>query len=122
MKYAVVKTGGKQYKVSEGDILEVDKLNNIGKTVSFDSVLLVVDNGKVEIGSPTVSGVSVNAAIIGDTKGKKIRVSKFKAKARYRRVTGYRHSFTQVKIETIGLPKQEVKTHKTSVKKTAKSK
>lgn len=122
MKYAVVKTGGKQYTVSEGDILEVDRLTSIDKTVSLDSVLLFVDNDQVTIGNPYVSGASVTASIIKDTKGDKLRIAKYKAKVRYRRVTGFRSSLTQIKIDTIGsrpekkTSSKEVKSEKIQVK------
>lgn len=122
MKYAVVKTGGKQYTVSEGDILEVDRIKSIDKTVSLDSVLLFVNNDQVTIGNPYVSGVSVTASIIKDTKGDKLRIAKYKAKVRYRRVTGFRSSLTQIKIDTIGsrsekkTSSKEVQSEKTQVK------
>ena len=100
MKYAVIKTGGKQYKVSEGDIIEVDRLNKeIGK-ISFDEVLLYVDDNAVRIGKPTLLD-KVEGMLLENTKGDKIRVSKFKSKVRYRRVSGFRASLTKVQIEKI---------------------
>lgn len=102
MKYAVIKTGGKQYKVSEGDVLQVEKLENDGKNVTFSEVLMVSDDGKVQIGTPTLPGLSVSATVNGDVKGEKIRVAKYKAKVRYRRVTGHRQSLTSVTIASIG--------------------
>jgi large subunit ribosomal protein L21 len=112
MKYAIIKTGGKQYKVTEGDIIEIDKLPEKAGKVVFDQVLLlVIDNG-VKIGKPTVTGEKVEGKVLGSFKGTKIRVSKFKSKVRYRRVTGFRASLTKVQIEKIGgaLEKAEKKT------------
>jgi large subunit ribosomal protein L21 len=101
--YAVIKTGGKQYKVSEGEILEIDKLQkNPGEKIEFGEVLLVVKNGEVKIGQPTVPGTKVTAKILEQIKGEKIRIARFKAKVRYRRVKGFRPQLTRVKIEKIG--------------------
>lgn len=100
MDYAVIKTGGKQYKVSAGDTIEIDRLPE-GKELTFEEVLLVVSDGQVKIGKPTLSGVKVKATLVEQTKGDKIRVSKFKAKARYRRTIGFRASLSKVKIEKI---------------------
>lgn len=118
MKYAIVKTGGKQYKVSVGDELFVDRLNTDGKNVVLPDVLLYVDGTEATIGTPRVSDVFVKAEVLGDTKGKKIRVAKFKAKARYRRVTGFRPMYTKLKIQTIGEDKETT----TSAKKLRKPK
>lgn len=101
MKYAVIRTGGKQYRVTEGDVLEVDRLSHNNKNVTFDSILLYVNGDSVLVGTPNVSNVSVKASIIADTRGEKIRVSKYKAKVRYRRVTGFKSSLTKVKIDSI---------------------
>ena len=102
MKYAVIATGGKQYKVSEGDILDVESLGQNEGAYAFENVLLVVEDGKITIGKPTVEGIIVSSSIVGAKRGEKIRVAKFKAKARYRRVTGHRQALTTVKIESIG--------------------
>lgn len=103
MNYAVIKTGGKQYKVKEGDTLEVDKLP-IEKdgVVDFDQVLLLVDGNEVKIGNPVVPNVRVKAKVLEQKKGQKVRVAKFKAKSRYRRVMGFRSLLTKIKIEKIG--------------------
>jgi large subunit ribosomal protein L21 len=102
MKYAVVKTGGKQYKISEGDILEVERLS-LGdeKEISFDDVLLYTADGVVRVGTPMLSGIEIKATVLGQIKGKKIRVAKYKAKVRYRRVTGHRQLLTKVQISSI---------------------
>ncbi|HSD98723.1 MAG TPA: 50S ribosomal protein L21 [Patescibacteria group bacterium] len=102
MKYAVIQSGGKQYRVSEGDIVAVEKLGTkANDSYVFDQVLLVVDGDKKEFGTPTVAGFVVKAIVVGDKKTAKVRVAKFKAKAKYRRVTGSRKVVTQVKIEKI---------------------
>lgn len=107
MKYAVIKTGGKQYKVSQGDTIEVDKLalEKDGKVI-FDEVLLMVDDEKVKIGKPFLTD-KVEGKILEHFKGDKVRVAKFKAKARYRKVNGFRASLTKVKIEKFGSLKTE---------------
>jgi len=103
MNYAVIKTGGKQYRVSEGDILEVDRLKEEknGKVV-FDDVLLLVRDEVVAIGKPTISGEKVEAKVLDNIRGEKIRVSKFKSKVRYRKVTGFRASLSRIQIDKIG--------------------
>lgn len=102
MKYAVLKTGGKQYRVSEGQLLEVEKLDKKPKEkIDFTEVLLLVDDGDRQIGKPQVNGAKVEAEVLEQIKGPKIRVAKFKAKVRYRRVRGHRQSLTRVKIEKI---------------------
>ena len=109
MKYAVIQTGGKQYKVSEGDTILVEKLSNANGRFTTTDILLINSDGDVQIGKPFVNGISVSGTILGEVKGTKIRVSNFKAKARYRRVTGHRQKFSQVKIEAIGSEKKEAK-------------
>lgn len=102
MNFAVIKAAGKQYKVSPGLVLEVDKIEGkSGDKVSFDEVLLVCNDDKVTVGTPFVSGSAVTAKIVDQVKGEKIRVAKFKAKARYRRTTGFRSMLTKVQIEDI---------------------
>ena len=94
--YAIIATGGKQYKVAEGDIINVEKLGvEAGQTVTFDTVL-VVNDGDVKIGSGNVS-----ATVIGDVKGKKVIVYKYKRKTGYHNKNGHRQSHTKVKIEKI---------------------
>lgn len=102
MKYAVIQTGGKQYKVVEGQTLSVEKLeSNPADTYTFSEVLLVVDEDKKTVGTPTVASAKVSATVVGNKKTAKVRVAKFKAKAKYRRVKGHRQTVTQVKIEKI---------------------
>jgi large subunit ribosomal protein L21 len=104
MKYAVVSVGGKQYKVSEGDVVELQSLGlKANDAYTFDSVLLVVDEKTRKIGTPTVSGATVTATVVDTKKGTKIRVAKYKAKVRYRKVMGFRPIITTVKVEKINV-------------------
>lgn len=115
MQYAIIKLGGNQYKIKEGDVIETENLNlKPGEKVSFDNVLLVVSNGTPIIGTPKVEGAYVKAVVLGNDKGEKIRVSKFKAKVRYRRVTGKRQNITKVKIEEIVTKEKRTKAEKRS--------
>ncbi|NLY81456.1 MAG: 50S ribosomal protein L21 [Clostridiales bacterium] len=96
--YAVIKTGGKQYRVSEGDVISIEKLNaKVGATVEFDEVLLVGGN-KLEVGTPFVEGFKVSAEVLENGKEKKVIIYKYKAKKDYRRKNGHRQPFTMVKI------------------------
>ena len=100
--YAVIKTGGKQYKVSEGDEIIVEKLNvEEGATVTFDEVFAVIDGEEIKIGQPKVEGAKVTASVVKNGKGPKIRIFKYKHKTNYRRRMGHRQPFTKVKIEKI---------------------
>ncbi len=100
--YAIIETGGKQYRVSEGDVLNVEKLNvEEGSEVVFDKVLTVVNDGDVKIGTPVVTGAKVKAKVAKQGKAEKIFVFKYKAKANYRKRQGHRQPFTQVEITGI---------------------
>lgn len=102
MEYAVIKTGGKQYKVSKDSVIEVERLDvKPGENLTFEDVLLHVSDGASKIGKPKVSGVKVKATVLEHFKGDKLRIAKFKAKAKYRRVTGHRQYLTKVKISGI---------------------
>ena len=99
--YAIIATGGKQYKVSEGDVIKVEKLDaEVGAKVTFDNVLLV-GGDTVKVGTPTVDGAKVEASVIGDGKAKKVIVYKYKRKTGYHKKNGHRQLFTQVKIDSI---------------------
>ena len=99
--YAIIATGGKQYTVSECDIINVEKLGvNAGDTVTFDQVLFVND-GEAKVGDPTVAGASVTASVVKEARDKKVIVYKYKRKTGYHKKNGHRQSFTQVKIEKI---------------------
>ena len=101
--YAIVEISGKQYKVQEGDIVFVDRLENLeeGSKVTFDKVLLISDDKKVTVGQDTVKGAKVEATVVGHGKGKKIVVFKYKAKKNYRRKQGHRQPYTKVEITSI---------------------
>ncbi|MDR1669188.1 MAG: 50S ribosomal protein L21 [Oscillospiraceae bacterium] len=102
---AILETGGKQYRVSEGDIIYVEKLPaEEGASLSFDSVLAVYDGDKVKTGAPYVEGVSVKASVIKNGKEKKVVVFKMKPKKNYRRTQGHRQPYTKLQIESINLP------------------
>lgn len=98
--YAVIETGGKQYRVSEGDIIKVEKLSGEG-TVNFEKVLMVSDGTKVAFGSPFLSSAKVTAEVLGDGKAKKVLVFKQKTRKGYRRLRGHRQTFTKVRIKNI---------------------
>jgi large subunit ribosomal protein L21 len=101
--YAVVSTGGKQYRVQKGDVLRVEKLpGDVGSPVSFDQVLLMSDGENVQIGQPVLEGVNVGGQIVEQGKSKKIVVFKYKRRKNYRRKQGHRQAYTAVKIQTIG--------------------
>ena len=99
--YAIIATGGKQYKVAEGDIIKVEKLGvEAGETVTFDQVLAVSDND-MKIGDPTVAGATVSGSVLENGKGKKVIVYKYKRKSGYHKKNGHRQQYTAVKIDKI---------------------
>ncbi len=101
--YAVIKTGGKQYRVREGDTLRVEKLAaEAGAKVQFDQVLMVGEGDKVKIGAPYLAGSQVSATVIGQGRGDKIKIVKFKRRKNYLRQNGHRQAFTEVEITKIG--------------------
>ena len=100
--YAIIATGGKQYKVSEGDIITIEKLGvDAGETVTFDQVLAVNDGSKLVVGNPTVEKATVTASVVKEGRSKKVIVYKYKRKTGYHKKNGHRQPFTQVKIEKI---------------------
>ncbi len=100
--YAIVNTGGKQYRVQPGDTIRVESLSgDEGDLVELEDVRMVSDEGQVTLGSPTVAGAKVTAEILGRGKGKKIIVFKYKAKTRYRRKNGHRQLYTELRITDI---------------------
>ena len=126
--YAIIETCGKQYKVSEGDIVFFEKLDaEEGKKVKFDNVILISDGKKVEVGTPYVKGANVEGKVIAHGKAKKIIVFKYKAKKNYRRKQGHRQPYTKVEITSIKLaaekadtetkPAEKKETTKTTVEK-----
>ncbi|OGN01806.1 MAG: 50S ribosomal protein L21 [Candidatus Yanofskybacteria bacterium RIFCSPLOWO2_02_FULL_43_10] len=98
--FAVIKTGGKQYKVAEGDVLRVEKLETEGGEIVFKDVLLVV-NGEVKLGKPVVSGAKVSAKVLEEGKGEKKMVFKFKSKTRQHKKKGHRQPYTKIQITKI---------------------
>lgn len=102
--YAVIESGGKQYRVEEGATLKVESLRaEPGASVTLDRVLLVSDGSQVTVGVPHVAGASVHATVLGHGRGKKVIVFKYKPKAHYRRKQGHRQNFTQLRIDKISL-------------------
>ena len=102
MKHAIIVTGGKQYRVAEGDVLFIEKLEvEAGAEVNFDQVLAVIDGENAKFGTPVVEGATVTATVVKNGKGKKIRVFKMKPKKGYKRTQGHRQPYTKVEIKTI---------------------
>lgn len=99
--FAVIKTGGKQYTVRPGQTLRVEKLGATSGSVEFSEVLLVSDEKSTTVGTPHVAGAKVEATILGEEKGTKIYIQKYKPKVRYRRRTGHRQTYAKVKIGKI---------------------
>ncbi len=100
--YAIIATGGKQYRVSEGDVLEIEKIEaEDGAEISFD-VMLLSDAGEVRIGNPLLEGVKVEAKVLGQVRGEKIVVYKYKSKKDYHRKQGHRQPYTKIEITKVG--------------------
>ena len=118
--YAIIESCGKQYKVAEGDVVFFEKLDvEEGKKVTFDNVVLVSDDKKVEVGTPYVKGVKVEGKVVSHGKGEKILVYKYKAKKNYRRTQGHRQPYTKVEITKISTATAKAET-KTEAKVEAK--
>ena len=124
--YAVIETGGKQYRVQEGDVITIEKLNaEAGDKVTFDKVLLMSDGKEVKVGTPYLAE-AVTGSVVENGKGKKVIIFKYKAKKDYRKKQGHRQPYTAVKIESLGKaapkaaapkaeePKEEVKDRKST--------
>lgn len=108
--YAVVATGGKQYRVEAGSELLVERVaGDAGSSITFDRVLLIGDGDAVTVGTPTVDGASVSGTVIGDAKGPKLVIFKFKQKVKYRRHTGHRQHLTRVRIDDISTGSRRAK-------------
>ena len=102
--YAVIKTGGKQQRVSEGDVINIEKIEGVkGDTVVFDQVLMVANDDDIRIGKPLVEGAKVTGEILSQTKGEKLVVFKMKRRKGYRRKTGHRQLLTSMKIKEISI-------------------
>jgi large subunit ribosomal protein L21 len=102
MKYAIIQSGGKQYRCVEGTAIEVDRLpGDAGATHVFDRVLLIADDGDVSVGTPTVPGAQVTATVVDHLRGPKLVAFRYKAKERVRKKRGHRQDFTRLHIEKI---------------------
>ena len=109
--YAIIESCGKQYKVAEGDVVFFEKLDaEEGKKVTFDKVVLVSEDGKVQVGNPYVKSVKVEGKVVSHGKAKKILVYKYKAKKNYRRMQGHRQPYTKVEITSIKLAAKKTAT------------
>ena len=121
--YAIIETGGKQYKVTPGQVIDVDRLDVVeGDTVELDRVLFIGDDSRATVGTPTVDGAKVIATSQGEGKAKKIIVFKYKPKVRYRKKTGHRQLYTRLAIDKIiepgatqGEPAKKVRRRKKEV-------
>jgi large subunit ribosomal protein L21 len=108
--YAIIETGGKQYRITQGQTVDVDNLNVIdGDTIEFDKVLVIGDEKNATIGAPTIEGAKVTATSKGTVRGDKIIVYKFKSKVRFRKKTGHHQLFTRLAIDKIEAPGIEIK-------------
>ena len=115
--YAIIESCGKQYKVAEGDVVFFEKLDaEEGKKVTFDKVIFVSEDGKVQVGNPYVKGVKVEGKVVSHGKGKKIIVFKMKAKKNYRRKQGHRQPYTKVEITSIKTAAKKTETKAASAK------
>jgi large subunit ribosomal protein L21 len=100
--YAVIRSGGKQYRVMEGQTLKLEKLDiSPGATVDFDQVLMVANEGDIQIGQPFIKGCKVAASVVAQGRHEKIRIMKFRRRKHHQKETGHRQYFTEVKIEKI---------------------
>ena len=116
--YAIIESCGKQYKVAEGDVVFFEKLDaEEGKKVTFDKVILVSNDKKIEVGAPYVKGIKVEGKVVSHGKGKKILVYKYKAKKNYRRTQGHRQTYTKVEITKIKMPAEKAEAKETAAKK-----
>lgn len=100
--YAIIKTGGKQYKVREGETLKVEKLPaEVGDSIDFDQVMMIADGDKINVGAPLIEGGKVTAEVTEHGRGKKIMIIKFKRRKHHRKQMGHRQSFTEIKVTAI---------------------
>ena len=121
--YAIIESCGRQYKVTEGDVVFFEKLDvEEGKKVTFDNVVLVSDDKKIEVGAPYVKGVKVEGKVVSHGKAKKILVYKYKAKKNYRRTQGHRQPYTKVEITSIKTASAKAEDKATTETKTASAK
>ena len=103
--YAIIETGGKQYRVAEGDVIRCDLLSSdVGSDVTFDKVVFAGSGSEVKVGAPTLDGATVSGTVLRQGQGKKILVFRYKPKKRVRKLNGHRQRFAEVKITKITLP------------------
>jgi large subunit ribosomal protein L21 len=102
--YAVIETGGKQYRVAPGDVIDVELVPEAGETVRFDRVLMIGGEGDAQVGNPALAGAAVTASLVGEVRGPKIRVFKKKKRTTYRRTRGHRQDYHRVRIDEIQAP------------------
>lgn len=120
MRFAIVESGGKQYRAVEGVTIDVDRLAyEVGKTFDFDRVLLMSDGDAVLVGTPTVGGVKVSATVVDHVQGPKVVSFKYRPKKRIRVKGGHRHQYTRLMIDFIGKPGEERKVEKKAAKPAA---
>lgn len=104
--YAVIRTGGKQYRVTEGATLKVERLNaEAGSKLDLDDVLLVADGDNVKVGTPTVKGAKVTASVVGHGRGPKVRIMKFRRRKHHQKQIGHRQAYTEISIDKIAAGK-----------------
>ena len=103
MSYAIIETGGKQYKIAEGDTLSVEKIKDTkqGDTITFNKVLLIDDGKTTKMGTPYIDGAKIEAELVEEGKGKKLHIMKFKSKSRYKRRLGHRQPYSKVSVKNI---------------------
>ncbi len=122
MRFAIVESGGKQYRAVEGATIEVDRLaHEVGKTFDFERVLLMADGDAVMIGTPTVGDIKVSATVMGHIKGPKLVTFKYRPKKRIRVKSGHRQQYTRLMIDFIGKPGEEPKKKKEAPAKVEKA-
>lgn len=109
--YAVIATGGKQYRVEEGQVINLEKLDgDVGNAVNFDKILMIVDDNKVNVGKPYIEGAIVSAEVLDHGRDKKVTILKFRRRKHHMKRQGHRQSYTQVKITSIGAASSTKKT------------
>ncbi|MFQ5882728.1 MAG: 50S ribosomal protein L21 [Candidatus Methylomirabilales bacterium] len=102
--YAVVETGGKQYRMAPGEVIAVERLpGSVGEVIELSRVLLVGEGEKIQVGSPVVPGAKIRARILGQVRGRKVAVFKFRRREKYRRKTGHRQQLTRLQVEEIAV-------------------